>query len=77
MANFCVETNDIVRFRKANPSHASQFCVANGLTGKVLRLESTYCVIDFGLGYKVYAAPKYLEVVVKKSEIPQLSEVGD
>lgn len=80
MVNSCtneIDISDIVKFKKANPSNASQFCFANDLTGRVVSFDLSYCIVDFGLGYDVYALPKHLIVVAKNFEIPELSEVGD
>lgn len=65
-----ITINDIVRFKKPNPSSASKFCFEKRLTGKVIGVESGSYIIDFGLYYNVYSALKYLEIVAKQNEAP-------
>lgn len=67
--------NSIVRFRKPNPSQASQFCFERELTGRIIRKEGQCFVIDFGLSYLVYSQPKYLDVIAKPDEFPALNSV--
>ena len=65
-----IEVNDIVRFKKPNPSLSSKFCYQHKLTGRVVGRENGSVMIDFGLYYEVYSHEKYLELIVKGSEAP-------
>lgn len=77
MVNSCInelEISDIVKFSRPNPSEASKFCFENNLTGKIVEYKDEYCVIDFGLGYRIYALPRYLAIVARATEIPESNE---
>lgn len=77
MANSCInelEISDIVKFSRSNPSEASKFCFENNLTGRVVDRKNEYCIIDFGLGYYIYALPKYLSLVARSADIPESNE---
>lgn len=65
-----IAINDIVRFKKPNPSYGSKFCFDRGLTGKVVGQEAGSYAVDFGLYYNVYGTGEHLELVAKQDEAP-------
>jgi hypothetical protein len=64
-----IKVSDIVRF-KSPTSEAAEFCIAKGITGKVVEIDLNMCVVDIGLYYKVYSPMNSLDLVTTQAEAP-------
>jgi hypothetical protein len=64
-----IKITDIVRFNGPT-SEAAEFCIAKGITGKVVDIDSNMCVVDIGLYYKVYSPMSSLVLVTTQSDAP-------
>jgi len=72
-----IQTGDIVKFIEIDKAEASQFCIENNLTGKVVGFYYGKTVVDFGLGYLIYADKNCLAVVTKRQDIPPNEPDGE
>lgn len=66
---------DVVKIVNSHQSIGGRFCLRHGLTGIVEGHENGHFIIDFNIGYPIYATPDNLEVVARKESIPSLTSV--